>query len=249
MKREALALQLYTIRDETTRDFARALRAVAAMGYPAVEFAGYGGLTREELSALLKETGLRAASTHIALPALQQDLDREIAYCNVIGCNIVALPWLSEQFRNAAALAELAPSLNAFGKTCADNGLTFAYHNHDFEFATDGGVYLLDALLGATDPALVQLELDVYWAQHAGVDPIRYLGEHAGRIALVHLKDRAPDGGFAEVGAGSLDMPAIIAAAEAAGAQWFIVENDAPTIPSLESAQRSLDWLTTHSDA
>lgn len=241
-----VALQLYTVRDETARDFAGTVRRVAEIGYPAVEFAGYGGLTPEQLAALLSETGLRAASTHVALDALEGNLDQQLDYCNAINCTHLVLPWLAVEYRTGEAFKALAPRLNDFGRRCADRGISFAYHNHDFEFAaspSEGGKTLLDVLRDGTDAELVGFEVDVYWAAFAGVDPVELLGRYAGRVRLVHLKDLGADRGFAEVGDGTLDIRGICAAAEAAGARWLIVENDAPRMPSLESARRSLENL------
>lgn len=243
MATPGLALELYTVRDESARDFTGTIRQVAAMGYPAVEFAGYGGLSAPQMKTLLDETGLRAAATHVGLAALQDNLDAEIDYCLAIGCSYLVLPWLAPEQRSAEHFRALAPRLNEFGRRCHERGIVFGYHNHDFEFATVDGAYILDALLDATDPALVSLELDVYWAAYAGADPADYLRRHAGRAPLIHLKDLAPDRSFAEVGDGTLDLPSIFAAAEEGGARWYIVENDAPKMPSLQSARRSLENL------
>lgn len=253
MNKDQIALQLYTVRDKTAGDFAGTVRQVAAAGYAAVEFAGYGGLSAGEVASLLTETGLRAASTHVGLTALESDLQGQIDYCKAISCSYLVLPGLPSEQHNAAALRALAPRLNEFGRACRDQGITFAYHNHNWEFETDGagGAFLLDGLLDATDPALVALELDVYWAAFADQDPLAYLRRRAGRVPLVHVKDMAPapDRGFAEVGDGTLDMRAIIATAEDAGARWFVVENDAPRMDSLESAHRSLHNLQSMATA
>ncbi len=246
MSQPTIALQLYTVRDETARDYAGTLRRVAGLGYQAVELAGYGGLTGDELTALLAETGLRAASTHVGLAALQADLQREIDYCRAIGCAYLVMPGLPAEQHNAASLRALAPFFDECGRRCREHGVTFCYHNHDWEFARDGGEggsFLLDVLLDGTDPASVALELDVYWAAYAGVDPDVYLRRRAGRVPLVHLKDMAPDRGFAEVGDGTLGLQALLTTAREAGARWYIVENDAPRLPSLESARRSLENL------
>ena len=238
-----VALQLYTVRDESAHDFAGTLRRVAQIGYGAVEFAGYGGLSADEVKALLSETGLRAASTHVGLAALDADLDHQIDYCLAIGSQYLMLPWIEPGRRGADAMRDLAPRLNEFGRRCQERGVVFGYHNHDFEFARSDGRYLLDQLLDATDPALVVLELDVYWAAYAGADPSTYLRQRAGRVPLVHLKDMAPDRSFAEVGDGTLDLPGIFTAAEEGGARWYIVEHDRPSMPALESARRSLQNL------
>jgi sugar phosphate isomerase/epimerase len=238
-----VALELYTVRDETARDFAGTIRRVAALGYPAVEFAGYGDLNAGEMRALLDETGLRAAATHVGLAALDADVDREIAYCLAIGCSHLVLPWLPPEQRSPESFAALAPRLDEFGRRCQASGIRFGYHNHDFEFVLQDGVTLLERLLDSTAPDLVGLELDVYWAAYAGSDPIALLGKYAGRVPVVHLKDMGADRRFAEVGDGTLDIQAICTAAVNNGAEWLVVEHDAPTMPSLESAKRSLENL------
>lgn len=244
MNRIPLALQLYTVRDETARDFTGTIRRIAEMGYDGVEFAGYGDLTAEEMHSLLSEVGLQAYSSHVRLDLLEQQLDQEIAYCKQIGCPFIFLPWLAPDMRNEEMIRTLAPRLNEFGKRCQDQGITFGYHNHDFEFATlPDGTKLLDLLLSQTDPSFVSLELDVYWAAYAGVSPASVLERYSGRVPVVHLKDMTPDRHFTEVGDGTLNLAQLAAVAEKSGAKVFVVENDAPTIPSLDSARRSLTNL------
>jgi sugar phosphate isomerase/epimerase len=240
MTEQIVALQLYTVRDETAKDFKQTLKYVSEMGYPAVEFAGYGNIASKDMAALLADFDLRAASTHVSLAALNEDVERELNYCLDIGCTFLAVPWLGPEWRTPEGFRKLAPRLNEIGRLSKERGVTLAYHNHNFEFEQQDGKYLLDQLLGATDPDLVKLELDTYWASYAGVDPIAYLHAHSGRVPLIHLKDMTADRNFAEVGDGTLDIPGYCRAAKEIGTHYFIVENDAPSIPSLESARRSL---------
>ena len=241
-----IGLQLYTVRDETARDFTGTLRQVAALGYPAVECAGYGGLDAQTLRALLDELGLRAPAAHnIKLDASEDALARELEYARTIGCDYVVVPYIGPARFTEERLPALAQQLTAIGQRSREAGLQLVYHNHDYSFARRGETYLLDALLDAVDPALLALELDVYWATFAGVDPLAYLHQHGARVPLLHLKDMDARREMTEVGAGTLDMAAIIAAAQAGGTRWFIVEHDHPTIPSLESARRSLEYLKT----
>ena len=243
MNKLQVALELYTVRDETRRDFAGTLRRVAQIGYAGVEFAGYGNLTSQEMSALLAETRLRAVATHLGLDALQgPQLDASIRYCLDIGCSTIVLPSLANEWRTREGMQALAPRLNAIGQRCLEHGIIFGYHNHDFEFSQVDGVYLFDYLLQATDPSLVKIELDVYWVAYAGVDPVSYLQTLADRVELIHLKDMAADRSMTEVGKGVLDMGHICEFAQARGL-WGIVEHDHPQIPSLESARISLEYF------
>ncbi len=244
MNNTSIALQLYTVRDETARDFKATIRRVAKLGYNGVEFAGYGDIPSDEMAALLAETGLHVAGSHTRWDALENDLEREINYCLKIGSHHMTLPYLGNEWYTGEKLKTLPSRLNEFGRLAQERGVTFSYHNHAHEFAqNEDGRYLLDLLLDSTDPNYVKLELDTYWAAYAGVDPIAYLHKRAGRVPLIHLKDMTPERTFTEVGDGTLNIQGICKAAAESGVEWYIVENDAPTLPSLESAERSLENL------
>ena len=242
---QSVGLQLYTVRDETARDFPLALRRVAEMGYKGVEFAGYGKVPSREMSALLADLGLQTFGSHVGLSLLEQNLNYEIEYCLDIGCPYIAIPTLPPQWRSrdGNGYRRLAAHLNAIGQRCHQQGISLVYHNHDFDFVQDEGQYLLDILLAETDPAYLQLELDSGWAAYSGVDTPSYLQRYAGRVPLIHLKDLTPERAFAEIGDGTLDIAAYYKAALASGIRYYLVENDTPRYPSLESVQRSLENL------
>ena len=243
MKYSQVALELYTVRDETQRDFAGTLRRVAEMGYPGVEFAGYGGLSQQAMAELLAETGLKVPGTHVGLDLLSgEQLDASIAYCGALQCPLMVLPSLPQVLRTLDGIRTLAPQLNAIGQRCHEAGIEFGYHNHDFEFATIEGQTLFDQLLALTDPELVKSELDVYWVAYAGLDPLALLNRLGERVALIHFKDMAADRSMTEVGRGILDMQGITEFARQHNV-WAAVENDHPTLPSLESAKLSLEYF------
>jgi sugar phosphate isomerase/epimerase len=141
--------------------------------------------------------------------------------------------------------SELPAQLNEWGMACRQFGLRFAYHNHAFEFAAldSRGGTLFDALL-STDRTLVDLELDVFWAEYAGRDAVTLIREHGDRIALLHLKDIAADQDPPDVpvGRGSLDWDAVLEAGKAADVRWFIVEQDNPR-DALDDISQSLRYL------
>ncbi|HKV60060.1 MAG TPA: sugar phosphate isomerase/epimerase [Ktedonobacteraceae bacterium] len=243
MQYTQVALELYTVRDETRRDFEGTLRRVAQMGYAGVEFAGYGNLSAQAMAALLAETGLRVAGTHVGLDGLSgAELDASIRYCHAIDCPAMVLPSLPQERRTLDGIRALGPQLNSIGQRCRAEGIDFGYHNHDFEFTHFEGRTLLDHLLEITDPNLVKIELDVYWAAYASHDPLALLNRLGERIILIHFKDMAPDRSMTEVGKGILDMQGMTAFARQHGL-WAVVEHDHPTLPSLESAKVSLEYF------
>jgi len=242
MKQLPIALQLYTLRDETEKDFAGTLRAVAKIGYTGVELAGYGGLSVRALKNLLSENGLHVAGSHVAIERLESELDQVIDENLELGNPNVVIPYLAEDRRQTAAdYQRVAASLNGWSATLASHGLTLAYHNHAFEFDTlDNGRTGMDILFAETNPALVKVEVDTYWVLAAGHDPVQYLKRSAGRVVLVHLKDRDPaDGSYTEIGTGDLPLAGLVDVAAAVGSTWLIVEQDVCRRPPLESVEIS----------
>ncbi|MCZ8522576.1 MULTISPECIES: sugar phosphate isomerase/epimerase family protein [Paenibacillus] len=249
MRRLGIGLQLYTLRNETAADFAGTLRKVAQLGYEGVEFAGFGGLSAEELSALLGEVGLKAIGAHVSLQSLEEDLQGQIDYIKAIGGQYVICPYVADERR---ATPEDWQKLFAFfeevGAEVRKQGLTFAYHNHAFEFELNvGEEFVFDAMYSSTSPEAVQVEMDVCWVQFAGQDPLAYIPRYAGRLPLLHLKDFNKDeqGGMQtlELGQGAVDLKGVIAAASEAGVEWLIVEQDNCQNPPLQSVENSLEWV------
>ena len=269
---ESIGLQLYTVNDLMARDFAGTLRAVADMGYREVEFSTAGGLfgmAPEEVKAQLGNLGLRAPFGRLR-PQLPEGVDiaslsREDAIrlffqlsgtdrimanlqamlpeAAVMGYESIVLSAVSPaDMQDSAGLERLAGIFNQAGQLCASHGMTFAYHNHDFDFAPVEGILPFDYLLANTHPGNVAFQLDLYWVSKAGQDPLRYFRDYGERINSCHMKDMAQDGEFADVGAGILDFPALTAAAVEAGVGHFFVEHDRPEDP-LDSARFSHDYL------
>jgi len=245
MRRDQISLQLYTVRDETARDLPGTLRKISEIGYPAVEFAGYGGLALHDLKTILDDLGLRTSGVHVPLDSWETNPETVLADMHALGCTHAVLPSAPPDRRGEeASVAKLAEDLNCWGELCRQEGGTFSYHNHDFEFAPLGGTTMWDVLIRETDPGFVGLELDLYWIKYAGTDPETVLRAVGDLVSLVHLKDMAPDDTLSDlpVGEGTLPWTALVEAADAAGMEWFIVEQDNPR-DALEVVKTSLQYL------
>lgn len=249
MNRMGIGLQLYTLREDTAKDFRGTLKKVAELGYEGVEFAGYGGIPAEEMRDLLQSLGLKAIGSHVGLKNMQTQLDEEIAYLKTIGAKYIVCPHVAAENRqDEQAWKELFAFFQSVAEKAAEHGLIFGYHNHDFEFHSKvDGKFALDALFQATSPELVQVELDIGWVQFFGLEPVEYMAQYAGRLPLVHLKDfRVGEDGkidTVELGHGKIDLPSVIRAASDAGSEWLIVEQDRCANPPLESIATSMNWL------
>src|SRR5690606_19197659 len=228
-------LQLYTVRGLLAEDFVGVLEAVRRLGYEEVEFAGYHGRDPRAVRTLPVALGLAAPAAHVGLDALREDRDAQVAAAHVLGHRYLVVPWLDEHERASLdGYRRVADELNGVGARLREVGIQLAYHNHDFEFESfDGDRTGYDVLLEATDPALVAMEMDLYWTVHGGRDPVALFERHPGRFPLLHLKDRMEDGEMVEVGMGEIGFGRVFAHAEAAGVRHVFVEHDAPWDPLL----------------
>lgn len=238
-----VAVQLYTLREETSKDFIGTLEKVAEIGYKGVEFAGYGNLTASQMKSCLDRLGLKPAGSHVGIDLLTNNLDEVIEYNLEIENPYIVCPWA--KYETMEEYLEAAHLFNTIGEKCRKKGLQFCYHNHAHEFKVFNGVYGLDILFSETDPELVKAEIDTYWVQYAGIDPVEYIKKYSGRCPLIHQKDmEAGEGrGFAEVGNGIMDIESIYKASVEIGAQWFIVEQDECKRPAMESVRISYENL------
>jgi sugar phosphate isomerase/epimerase len=238
-----IAVQLYTLRDQMETQFEAVLEAVASIGYAGVEAASLHGRSAAEYAARCKAAGLQICSAHVKLPA-RKDGDQVIEDALALGVQRMVCPWLPpEQFASRDAILRSAEQLNSAAEIAKAHGLSLGYHNHAHEFHAVEGKPAMEWLLEALDPA-VFLEPDTYWVAVAGVDPVAVLGQLGSRAPLVHMKD-GPAGTnpapMTALGAGTLDVAAIVAAAS--HADWLIVELDSCATDSLEAVRESYAFL------
>jgi sugar phosphate isomerase/epimerase len=243
---KAVGLQLYTVREIFQKDPVRTLEQVARIGYREVEFGG-GGYEKMD-PAMLRDTmnrlGLRAPSVHIGYDALLGQFEKSVAMARTLGADTVVLPYMTDEHRNAKAWEVAVPNFNRFATELKKAGLGFAYHNHDFEFTNKpDGISLYERFLKETDPALVKIELDLYWAARAGEDPAALIDRLGSRIYAYHVKDMRPDRSMTAVGAGTTDFAALFKRKASAGVQHFYVENDQAPAPYLPDITTSFNTL------
>ena len=246
-----IGLQLYTVRDLLKQDFDGTLSRVAAIGYREVEFAGYFDHTPDQVRAALDRNGLTAPAAHVAYEAIESAWDATLHTASLIGHRFVVCAWIDEDRRRTVdAWRAIGDRLNQAGAAARDAGLQLAYHNHSYEFVPLEGRLPYDLLLEHTDPALVRLELDLFWITFGGGDPLAYFSRYPGRFPLVHVKDMAPkptpdvapERVMTDVGRGSIDWKRVFAHARDAGIEHYFVEHDQPADP-LASIRASYDYL------
>jgi sugar phosphate isomerase/epimerase len=262
-------VQLYTVRDIVLKRPLETLQAIADIGYRELE------ILRDQvvpLAPYLKRVGLRPVSMHFETPLLTgnwkawKDADMPpieprvtfedaIAVARDHGFEYIVFNYLAPEERLGLDFYRaLSDKLNTAAQRCRSAGLRFCYHNHDFEFEPKPTHKPMEILLEHLDKNLIGLEVDTFWVSMAGVDAAAFLKQNAGRVELVHLKDRAPgtsvhydiatvpNNTFRELGSGDLPIRDILSAASQAGAKHYFVEQDFSSDP-IRSLKQSYTYL------
>lgn len=232
MSTPIVGAQLFTVREftKTAADLARTFEKVRALGYTAVQISGIGPIEPQTVGTLLKENGLACVATHVGWTRFRGDLDQVIAEHRMWGCVHAAIGGLPAEYHSAEGLTRFLDELGPVAAKLAAAGMDFSYHNHNHELAKYNGRTWLETLYATAPASVLKAELDTHWIQAGGGDPAAWIRRLAGRQPLLHLKDMiitsARETRFAEIGEGNLNWPAIKAAAEEAGVQYALVEQD-----------------------
>lgn len=238
------SIQLYSLRAESTVDFRAVLARLGEIGFVGVETADFHGLTAAEVRAALDNAGLVASSAHVGMAkpdAFEAALDEHQA----LGCDTVVVPMLApKMFADLDGIRVAAERLNVCNGLARARGLTLGYHNHFWELQSliDGRPSLLH-LFDHLDDSVIA-EVDIYWAQVGGSDPVALLTELGDRATLLHVKDGPagdPNEAMVAVGDGVVDVAGAIAAAP--GARWHIIELDRCDSDMFDAVERSYHYL------
>jgi inosose dehydratase len=269
--------------DERQTPWQRFLDEVAASGYDAIELGPFGYLPTdpEVLGKELNRRGLRLAGGTLsgdfdAGDGWQEMRARTTGVCDVLaelGARHVVL--LDEGYFDAngvqvgpreldeAGWRCMADNLHRLGEYTASRSVAAEFHPH-----ADTTIQLepqIERLLELTDPALVNLCLDVGHHAYPGGEPVSFFKKHHQRVGYLHLKDVDPkvaesarennwhfgravtEGAFVDLGNGCVDFVGLNRVAQEVGFDgWGIVEQDmypAPFDKPLPIAERNRQYL------
>lgn len=251
MKKNQIAAQLYSFRDfiKTPKEVAETLAKLKRLGYDTVQLSGsLAPMPEAELKRMLDGVGLLAPTAHEPGAKIVNETDVVIDRLLKLDCHHVAYPYPHVVPTNEADAVKLARQLDATARKMAAAGITLAYHNHAIEFIRFGGRSMLDIIYDEA-PEL-EAEIDTFWVQAGGGNPVSWINRMAGRMEVLHIKDFGVSDNrnrlMMPVGSGNLEWNAIINAAEAGGVKWFVVEHDGDCPDPFASFKESIVFLSNN---
>jgi sugar phosphate isomerase/epimerase len=259
-----LGLQLFTIRDAMAKDLRGTFKRIAEFGYQEVETYGfnygnnkyYWGLEPKQASQLLTDCGLTTSSGHYDLDKFfgknqQDELKRYTDECikgaTALKQSYIIWPIVSSEYRAIDDFKRLAQTLNTVGEQIKKGGLQLGYHNYGYDFMEQNGVVPYDIILKETDPALVKMELDLYWFTFGSrTKPAEWFQKQPGRFVIWHIKDMDKQNRalHTTVGDGQIDFKPIFKDYKLSGVKHMFVEQGNNYVPdSMSCVQRSAGYV------
>jgi sugar phosphate isomerase/epimerase len=248
-----LGLQLYSLRADFAKDVPGTLELVKKFGFKYVELAGTYNLSPEKFKDLLKERKLVAVAGHFPYERWQKEPDAVAREAKELGLKYAGCAWIPHQGAfDEKKCREAIQVFNGAGKALRKAGMKFFYHTHGYEFQPYQQGTLFDLLLKETDPKLVTYEMDIFWIVHPGENPVALLQKYGDRFELMHLKDmkkgvkgdltgQSDVSNDVALGAGQMDIAAILKAAKKAKVKWYFLEDESPVVK--EQIPQSLGYL------
>lgn len=249
-----IGIQLYSVRDllNDKESFARTMKDLKSYGYDEVQTAGLCGLSAECYANLVHSAGLTICGTHDDMPNPDNieptvQLHKTLQTTNV---GIGGFPHDWGKPIRPEQVFRFIDQANRVGEALAPYGMKFTYHHHSFEFAKVDGKIVMDWFVQELDPKNISFVLDTCWIQNAGAGVIEWINKLAGRVDIIHLKDRyVPNNGgndseMTELGNGNINFAEVIRAAKSAGIKHFCYEQDENWAKDpMDSAKLSASYL------
>jgi sugar phosphate isomerase/epimerase len=249
-----LGVQAYTYRAHFPKDVAGTLDRIQSLGITEIEGGAPKGMTPEEFKKMCDARGISIHSTGASYEELVKSPEAVAKRAKTLGADYVMVAWIPHQrgnftLENAKKAVE---DFNKAGKVLKENGITFCYHDHGYEFQPYGDGTLMDYIIQNTDPKYVSFEMDVLWTQFGGGDPVALLKKYPDRWKLMHLKDLkkgvkgdltggTPAENDVPLGTGQVDMEEVIRTAKKIGIRHYFIEDESEK--ELEYVPQSIAWL------
>jgi sugar phosphate isomerase/epimerase len=254
--KNSICLQLYSLRNQFSKDVPGTLDLVKGFGIKYVELAGTYGATPTQFRQQLDARELKAISGHFPYDRLSKDIEGVAADAKALGMEYVGVAWIPHDDKapfDEKTCREAIAVFNRAGEALSKHGLKFFYHIHGYEFQPFQNGTLFDLMMTETNPKFVSYQMDVFWVAHAGQDPVKLLEKYGKRWQLLHvkgMKDGTPTGlltGHSDVsndvalGKGKIDYAPILAASRKIGVDWYVIEDESPS--SVEQIPQSANYL------
>jgi len=252
---QEIGLELYSLRNQFKTNVAGTLALIKSWNIHEIEGGGTYGLPLNEYKDLLKKNDLKMIGIAANFDSLALNPQAAVNEAKAFGAKYIVCFWISHNGDNFTIddTKKAVDVFNKAGKLASENGLSFCYHTHGYEFRSYEQETLFDYIVQHTNPLYVNFEMDVFWVKQPGQDPVALLKKYPTRFSLLHLKDRKPgtpnsqDGHADEetnvvLGQGDVNIAGIMKEAKKIGIKHYFIEDESSR--SVEQIPQSLVYLS-----
>ena len=247
-----LGLQFYSLRNQFEKDVPGTLKMISDWGIRNIEGGESYGMEQEEFLTLVEEQGLKVVSVGAGYDVLMEDPQKIVNLAKAYNAKYAMCPWIPHDgdnftFEDTRKAVEL---FNKTGAQLAKEGIELVYHPHGYEFRPHEEGNLMDYMLNNAEH--FAFEMDVFWFQHGGADPMAYLNEYPDQFKLMHLKDmeksvQGNDSGHEDVetnvvlGTGQIDIAGLVKRGRELGIEYMFIEDESSRV--VDQVPQSLQFL------
>ncbi len=255
---QEIGVQMGSMRDLMKEDVEKTLARLKELGVTELEGGTPRGVDKEAFKQLLQKYDLKIVAVGSNFDGLQEDIQSIIDNAKFYGAEYVICYWIphTEEKMTLDEMKKGVEVFNAAGKTLKENGLTFAYHAHGYEFVDYAGGQgtLYEYFMDNTNPEYVTVQMDVFWMRNPGQDPAALLRKYPNRFSSLHLKDRKkgsvdnlqgrqdPETNVV-LGQGDVGIAEAMKAAMEIGIKHYFIEDESSR--ALEQVPKSLEYLAS----
>ena len=250
-----IGMQAYTYRASFPKNVAATLDTLKMLGVTELEGGAAKGTTPEEFRKMCEDRGIKIPATGGGYDQLVKDPLAAAKTAKLLGAEYLMCAWIPHKVKGGFTFEEAKKAVDDFnmiGKVLKENGITFCYHNHGYEFQPYEGGTLFDYIVKNTNPEYVSFEIDILWAFHGGAEPVALMKKYGKRFKLVHLKDLrngvkgdltggTPLINDVVLGTGQVDVAGVIREAKKIGIKHYFIEDESPTW--YEQVPKSIAYL------
>ncbi len=252
MSAQEFGIQLYSLRNQFKKDVPSSLKTISDWGLINLEGGDTYGLSFDDFDALLNQYNLDVVSVGASYDDLRDNPEKVLANAKQFSAKYVMCAWIPHNGNNfdIDKVKEAVEVFNSSGKLLKEEGITLAYHAHGYEFRPYEEGTLFDYM--AENANNFAFEMDVYWVQHGGADPMTLLNKYPDKFVLFHLKDMEKgvvgnNTGHEDVetnvvlGTGQVDIEGIVKRGMELGVEYMFIEDECSRV--VEQVPQSLEFL------
>lgn len=227
-------VQTFTVRKAQKKSIRGAYLPLISLGINSFEVAriDFNEKNAKELAALISECGIEVTSIQVKPKYVFKYPQRIIDFCAITGCKNVVISMLPFKciLGGEDKFYAFVDTLDKAYDTYAREGITLAYHHHNWEYIRlANGKSRMDELLARTSK--IKFVHDTYWTARCGIDPAAQIKEFGDRLLGIHLRELTFDKKGIEVvsrdgviGEGVIDFSRVLEAAESVGCSYYVIE-------------------------